>query len=126
MRKQVLKTDLFVPEGRDKRLRLITSLLREDPACSKTLVQLAAVAFISPRNIRPAVRKRNWDEFLHAGGNGLRIISSVEQLVNGVPITQVAYDMGYQSASSFYHCFYPNYRPAAGRYLKETFTPDKS
>ncbi|WPU25079.1 helix-turn-helix transcriptional regulator [Cedecea neteri] len=125
LRKQVLKTDLFVPEGKDKRLRLITSLLREDPACSKTLVELASVAFISPRTLGRLFESEIGMSFTR-WRERMRIISSVEQLVNGVPITQVAYDMGYQSASSFTTAFTRIIGLPPGRYLKETFTPDKS
>lgn len=125
LRKQVLKTDLFVPEGNDKRLKQITGLLREDPACNKTLEQLASLAFTSPRTLARLFESETGMSFTR-WRERMRVISSVEKLIGGEPITRVAYDMGYQSASSFTTAFTRIIGMPPGRYLKETFTPDKS
>ena len=125
IRKHVLKVELFVAEGKDKRLRIITQLLREDPACNKTLDQLAAEAFTSPRTLGRLFENETGMSFTR-WRERLRMIGAVEKLVNGEPIIRVAGDMGYQSASSFTTAFTRIIGSPPARYLKATLGPDKS
>jgi len=51
LQKNSLELDMFVPEGQDKRLRIVTDKLRNDPGCTDTLAQLADLAHASQRTL---------------------------------------------------------------------------
>lgn len=100
LRHNVVKSDLYVPEGADKRLRAITGALRQNPGCADGLAQLAARAFTSPRTVARLFEKETGMTFSQ-WRERLRMITAVERLACGHGIAAVALEMGYQSASSF-------------------------
>ncbi len=91
---------LFVPHGRDRRLRQATNILRQNPGGDFNLDELAALAHTSARTLaRLFLVETNmtfgrWREHL-------RIVCAIDKLARGQSITQTALELGYQSASSF-------------------------
>jgi AraC-like DNA-binding protein len=109
--------ELFVPEGRDKRVRLATRRLREHPGSAETLATLAARASCSERTLARLFER---DTGLSFGKwrERLRIVSAVERLLRGEPIAAVAQEVGYRGASSFSTAFARLVGVPPGRYLR--------
>jgi len=91
---------LFVPHGRDRRLRVIIDLLRQTPASSHTLDDLAFFANTSPRTLALLFVTETGMTF-GRWRDPLRVVTAVDLLARGVSITRVALELGYASATSF-------------------------
>ncbi|MEI3775645.1 AraC family transcriptional regulator [Pectobacterium brasiliense] len=104
LKKNKLKTDMFIPEGRDKRLRSITRHLRNDPGCILTLEQLSAQAYASQRTISRLFVEETGMSFIR-WRERLRTMVAIEKMLAGETILGIALDLGYQSASSFTTAF---------------------
>ncbi|UXY08936.1 AraC family transcriptional regulator [Kosakonia sp. ML.JS2a] len=104
LKKNTLKTDMFIPEGRDKRLRSITTHLRNDPGCTQTLAQLSAQAHASQRTLSRLFAEETGMSFIR-WRERLRTMVAIEKMSAGQTILGVALDLGYQSASSFTTAF---------------------
>jgi AraC-like DNA-binding protein len=98
--KRVLKSTHYVPEGQDKRLLAITTFLREQPGCRQDFVTLSLNAGASPRTMARLFEKETGLSFSQ-WRERLRMVVAIDRLVSGQAISQVALDLGYQSASSF-------------------------
>lgn len=104
LKKNKLKTDMFIPEGRDKRLRSITTHLRNDPGSTLTLEQLSAQAHASQRTISRLFAEETGMSFIR-WRERLRTMVAIEKMLVGQTILGIALDLGYQSASSFTTAF---------------------
>lgn len=91
---------LFVPHGRDRRLRLAIELMRQDPGADRSIDDVAAHACTSSRTLarlfvaETSMSFGRWREHL-------RIVCAINSLARGVSITQTAFELGYASTSSF-------------------------
>lgn len=91
---------LFVPNGRDRRLRHVTDMLRDQPGNNASIEVLAALAHTSSRTLarlfveETSLTFGRWREHL-------RVVCAVDRLTRGQSITRTALELGYQSASSF-------------------------
>jgi AraC-like DNA-binding protein len=109
---------LFVPHGRDRRLRRVIDRLRLDPGLDLSLDQLAKAAGSSPRTMarlfvaETGLTFGQWREHLRA-------VAAVDRLTRGASITQTALDLGYQSPSSFTTMFTRLLGLSPGRYMKQ-------
>ncbi|MBB3213202.1 AraC-like DNA-binding protein [Herbaspirillum sp. Sphag1AN] len=93
-------TSLFVPHGRDKRLRYVIDLLHQDPGSSLTLEDFAAEAHTSSRTLARLFESETSMTFTR-WREQLRIVCAVDRLTRGRSITDTALELGYASASSF-------------------------
>ena len=109
---------LFVPLGRDSRLRRVIERLRQDPGLDATLDELAEPAGSSPRTLarlfvaETGMTFGRWREHL-------RIVAAVDRLARGESITRTALALGYQSSSSFTTMFTRTLGLPPGRYVQE-------
>ncbi|MBL3554714.1 helix-turn-helix domain-containing protein, partial [Rhodovulum sulfidophilum] len=51
------------------------------------------------------------------------LLRSVEMLIEGRPVTTVAFDLGYETVSSFIDLFREHFGTTPGRYLKRPSAP---
>lgn len=113
-------TTIHVPSGRDKRLARVMSELHRHPSDSRSLTELARAAHCSSRTLaRLFVRETGMT--VGAWRQQLRLRIAQERLAEGVPVTQVALDLGYESPSSFSTMF----RKACGTAPSQFFNSDK-
>ncbi len=91
---------LFIPKGKDRRLRQITGLLQQDPGNNYSLEQVAEVAACSPRTLARLFQAETGMTFTRWRDH-LRVVTAVDRLSRGQNITQVALELGYQSPNSF-------------------------
>lgn len=108
---------LFLPYGRDPRLRRAVAQLLADPGSRLGFDALARAAGASPRTLSRL--------FLAETGMGfarwrdhLRVTVAVDRLMLGHSITQTALDLGYQSPSAFTVMFSRLLGQPPGRFLK--------
>ena len=89
-----------VPLPQDARLRKVVDRLDRDPASEETIEELAKRAGSSPRNLNRLFQKevgmtfQNWRR-LH------RIARAIHLMAQGVSVTEVTFEVGFQSVSSF-------------------------
>ncbi|WP_227245363.1 AraC family transcriptional regulator [Paraburkholderia caribensis] len=91
---------LFLPHGRDRRLRQATSLLRADPASNVPLDELATRVHTSARTLARLFVNETGMPFTRWREH-LRVICAVEYLARGQSIIQTALALGYKNTSSF-------------------------
>lgn len=91
---------LFIPEGRDNRLRRVTAFLHRHPDDKRSLEEWASQVGASARTLARLFRSETglsfsqWRQQLH-------LTRAVEMLLEGASVTQVAYALGYASPGSF-------------------------
>lgn len=116
--KRSMSPRLFVPDGRDPRLRRAIGLLRAAPGRAVTLDQLASAANTSARTLarlfvaETTMSFGRWREHL-------RIVNAVDRLARGRSITATALELGYHSASSFTALFTRSLGVPPRRYMEQ-------
>lgn len=97
---RALSPMLFVPDGRDPRLRAAIGLLRIDPGKSMTVAELARAVHTSPRTLSRLFLEETRMSY-GRWRDHMRIVCAVDRLARGRSITATALELGYRSASSF-------------------------
>ncbi len=109
---------LTLPLPEEPRLRQIARLLMENPADTRTGPQLAQWAGLSPRSL-----SRHWASAVGMSLNKYRQVSrllkSLEGLAAGNSVQQVAWQVGFDSVSSYISAFRSAFGSTPGKY----FTP---
>lgn len=109
---------LHLPLPLDSRLKVVADALLARPDDERTLSELALTTGASARTLaRLFVRDTgmtfgNWRQ-------QLRLVSAVERLGAGYPVTQVAYDLGYRSPSAFVAMFRRVLGKPPGQYIRQ-------
>ncbi|HTI03434.1 MAG TPA: helix-turn-helix transcriptional regulator [Acidisoma sp.] len=109
---------LFLPYGRDPRLRRAVALLLAEPGSDIGFEEIAKIAGASPRTLARLFRAET-DMAFARWRDHLRVTVAVDRLMRGHPITATALDLGYQSASAFSVMFSRLLGQPPGRFLKE-------
>lgn len=112
---------LFLPYGRDPRLRRAVALLLEDPGSVLGLPDIARAAGASPRTLARLFQAETGMGFARWRDH-LRVTVAVDRLMLGHSITTTALDLGYQSASAFTVMFSRLLGQPPGRFVR-TRTP---
>jgi len=94
----------FLPLSRDRRLSRVMERLLADPADDTGLDRLAKAAGASPRTLARLFRRDTGMTFAE-WKTQLRLIAAIDLLGRGATVTDVAFDLGYGSASAFTYMF---------------------
>jgi AraC-like DNA-binding protein len=113
----------FLPMSRDKRMQRLMSALLQDPADERTLDTLARNSGASPRTLARLFRRDTGMTFPQWKGQ-LRLIQAIDRLSQGNSVSQVAFDLGYSSASAFIYMFRTRLRMTPGEYLRTHVSGD--
>lgn len=89
---------------RDGRLRRVSDALQANPGDGRSLEAWAKVAGAAPRTLIRLFQKETGLTF-REWRRQLRLLSALERLATGQPVTTVALDLGYASPSAFVHAF---------------------
>jgi AraC-like DNA-binding protein len=108
---------LHLPLASDKRLRRVMNLLLEAPADERGLDELAALCGASGRTLARLFVKETGMTFSE-WRKQLRLLEAIDRLGRGQPVTHVALDMGYRSASAFIAMFRRTLGASPNRYLQ--------
>ncbi len=104
IRRSNARPSLFIPGGTDKRLRKATELMHANISEELTLAFVASKSNTSERTlsrlftIETGMSFRRWRQHL-------KLVVAVDLLSHGETITNVAFELGYASASSFTSLF---------------------
>lgn len=115
---------LGLPMPSDPRLQKIARALADDPAIQRTLQEWAAWSYIAPRTLsrrfvlETGLTFRIWRQ-------RLRLHKSLEMLIEGRPVTTVAFDLGYDTVSAFIELFREHFGTTPGCYQKHSCRLDR-
>jgi AraC-like DNA-binding protein len=96
---------LSAPMPRDRRLRRVCDLIIAEPAHSGDLDELARIAGMGRRTLTRAFRAET-GMALAMWRQQVRLMAALSMLGEGRPVTSIAYDVGYESPSSFTAMFH--------------------
>ena len=96
---------LSAPMPRDRRLRRVCDIIIADPADQRDLDALAREAGMGRRTFTRAFRAETGMAFA-MWRQQIRLMAALSMLGEGRPITNIAYDVGYESPSSFTAMFH--------------------
>lgn len=108
---------LHLPMPKDPRLRAVTNRLIRDPGDNRSLAAWSRLTGASSRTLARLFLKETGMSF----GNWrqqLRLLSAISHLALEIPVTTVAYDLGYRSPSAFIAMFKRVFGVPPGRYLR--------
>lgn len=109
---------LHVPMPESKRLRHICTEILDDPSRNDVIDDLAAKTGCSRRTFTRLFRKEtgmtfsNWRQHV-------RLVEATARLAGGQPVTQVAFDVGYNSQSAFTAMFHRVFGTTPTQYLAD-------
>jgi AraC-like DNA-binding protein len=95
---------LHLPDPSDRRLRLIADAIREDPADRRGLADWARSAGASERTLARLFVAETGMTFAEWRRQA-RLLAALAALAEGKPVTEVAFDVGYDSVSAFVAMF---------------------
>lgn len=113
---QAEPTPLHLPMGSDSRLSHVTEALLKYPGNRKTLDEWADFAGASARTLARLFVKETGLTF-GEWRKRLLLQESIDRLSRGESVTQVAFDLGYQSLSAFIEMFRQALGTSPGQYL---------
>jgi AraC-like DNA-binding protein len=108
---------LRVPEGRDPRVMRVMQLLRDAPDDDRTLAQLSREAGATERTMARLFIRDTAMSFSE-WRRQYRLMLALEQIAEGVPITIVAHNLGYDSAGNFSTMFRKFFRRAPSEFFE--------
>ena len=95
---------LQLPLPEDRRLQIITNHLMSDPSDNRSLKEWSELAGASQSTIERLFNRELGMGFLN-WRQGLRLLSAIYMLSDDVPVTTIAYELGYTSTSAFIAMF---------------------
>jgi len=98
------RDDLHLPVPQDERLRLLTQLMVENPADSRSVEQWASTVNLAQRTLIRRFRAETGMSLI-AWRQRARIIQAIKLLNAGESVTDVALSVGYESLSAFISVF---------------------
>lgn len=107
---------LFLPEGRDPRLRRVTERLHQNPGDDRNIEEWAQVAGASTRTLARLFQKETGMTF-SAWRQQLCLIRAVEMLIEGASVTNIALALGYESTAGFTSMFSRSMGESPSNYL---------
>lgn len=108
---------LQLPLPSDRRLKMICDALMENPGDERTLRDWTAIVGASERTLERHFRNELGMSF-SKWRQHLRLMSAVKLLSDGIPVTTIAYELGYTSPSAFIAMFRNKIGHPPLRYLK--------
>lgn len=108
--------DLHAPMPRDPRLARVCRAILEDPSADADLDALSSVAGMSRRTLTRLFRHETGMS-VAAWRQQVRLLEALSLLATGRPVTTVAYDVGYDSPSSFTAMFHKVFGVAPSQYF---------
>ncbi|TYC63056.1 helix-turn-helix transcriptional regulator [Stappia sp. BW2] len=114
---------LGLPMPADPRLQRIARALADDPSERRRMAEWAAWAGIAPRTLSRRFGLETGLSFSAWRQRSL-LLRSLEMLIAGKSVTTVAFDLGYETVSSFIDLFRGHFGTTPARYLNRASGPD--
>lgn len=116
------KAPLTLPMPKDMRLQKCCQTFLDDPSQEADLEFWAHISGMSRRSFTRLFRQQTQMSFTNWRQQA-RLLEAVARLATGLPITTVAYDVGYNSSSSFSTVFHKVFGVPPSQYLKVLEAP---
>lgn len=116
---------LYVPRPASGPLGRLSEALEADPADPRTLAQWAGALGLSSRSLIRRFRAETGMTF-REWRRQLRLLAALERLGAGRPVSQVAYEVGFESPSAFIAAFRETLGTTPGRYFEPELTPARA
>jgi AraC-like DNA-binding protein len=110
---------LYLPQPKDRRLRIVAAALHADPTLNDTLEQWAPRVGASARTLARLFIKETKLSFA-LWRRQLRLLAALEALAHGRSVTAAALDVGYQDTSAFVAMFRRALGVTPGRYFERS------
>ncbi len=110
---------LQLPEAKDPRLMRVCAEIHDDPSIDRTFSEWAGIAGASNRTLSRLFAKDTGMSFT-LWRQQARLLKSLELLALGQPVTTVALDVGYESASAFIDMFRKSLGQTPSKYFHQT------
>lgn len=107
---------LFLPEGRDPRLRRVTESLHQNPGDDRSIEAWAQIAGASARTLARLFQKETGMTY-SSWRQQLCLIRAVEMLTEGASVTNIALALGYESTAGFTSMFTRSMGESPSNYL---------
>ncbi|KAF1030633.1 MAG: HTH-type transcriptional regulator NimR [Pseudomonas sp.] len=111
-----------LPMPMDRRLRRVCDAVLQDPANNDTLEEWGEHIGASSRTLARRMKEETGVTF-HQWRLQVRVDEAVCRLAQGVPINQIAQDLGYRSASAFIYMFRSLLGSTPVQYLDKILSP---
>ncbi|HJO94890.1 MAG TPA: helix-turn-helix transcriptional regulator [Victivallales bacterium] len=115
---RILKpVSLSLPFAKDERVIRVINNIMKNPGCRDKIDYFASVACTSTRNLNRMFIKETGMSF-SSWKKQFKILWAIEKLYDGMPVTNVAIELGYKSLSTFIETFKETTGKTPGCYLK--------
>ncbi|AWW32074.1 hypothetical protein DN752_19110 [Echinicola strongylocentroti] len=105
----------FLPTSDDPRIKRVTDQIIHKPAANPSLEESAELVCVSPRTL-----SRLFSKYLGMGygewKTRSKMVEALKLLEEEVPIKTIAYQLGYENASSFIYAFRKQFGKSPGNY----------
>ncbi len=119
---RVPEVPLSAPMPHDRRLRRVCDQIVAQPSDQRDLDELAKLAGMGRRTFTRSFRDETGMAFA-MWRQQIRLMAAISMLAEGQPITNIAYEVGYESPSSFTAMFHRVLGVAPSHYVRENPRP---
>jgi len=116
--KSIKPTKTFLPFSDHPSIKPIMNALIENPGDKRSLEELAELGFTTPRTVSRIFLKEVGVPF-GIWRKQVRLMEAVLRLEKGCSVSQIAFELGYNSPSAFIEVFRKWYGTAPGKLLKQ-------
>lgn len=116
---EVKPTDLRLPIGKDERLMRVIQALMDSPGDNRGLDMWAKISGASSRTLSRLFISETGFSF-YEWRKRLRLQEAVRMLEEGVDVTTIAFDLGYNSLSAFIKMFRESLGSPPGKFSKQS------
>ncbi|CAG9186957.1 AraC family transcriptional regulator [Cupriavidus pinatubonensis] len=112
------EVDMMLPMPADQRLRLVCDGLRREPGTDASLEAWSKRLAVSEKTLTRLFLRDTGLTF-RAWRQRLRLLNALPRLERGAPVTDVAYDCGYESLSAFISAFRRLFSVTPGEFARQ-------
>jgi AraC-like DNA-binding protein len=114
----IKSTNCFLPISNEPRLKKVMDELINNTSDKRTVEEFASLACTTSRTLSRLFIKEVGMTFVN-WRKQIRMMEAIERLEKGIPIAQIALELGYNSTSSFIEVFRKEFGVSPSNYLKE-------
>lgn len=114
----IKSTNCFLPISNEPRLKKVMDELINNTSDKRTIEEFAFLACTTSRTLSRLFIKEVGMTFVN-WRKQIRMMEAIEKLEKGIPIAQIALELGYNSTSSFIEVFRKEFGVSPSNYLKE-------
>lgn len=111
-------TPLSIPISNEIHLKKVINELCKDPSDQRSLVEFAELACVTSRTLSRLFTKELGLTF-GEWRKQLRLLEAIHKLEQGISVSQISFDLGYNSPSAFIQMFRHSFGISPSKYIKD-------